>query len=86
MYITLDPDNGGFTLSESQTKQPSTRWLNMSGGEGLGLNQGDLFNWRRRAGIGPKKKASFIAMLNRERTFVDHSQGLKGAKHYEPVS
>jgi hypothetical protein len=87
MYITLDPENGGFTLSESPDQAALNALAEYIRREGLGLNQGDLFNWAKEAGIGPKKKASFIAMLNRgEGRFWTTRKGLKGAKHYEPVS
>jgi hypothetical protein len=87
IYITLDPENGGFALSESPDQAALNALAEYIRGEGLGLNQGDLFNWAKEAGIGPKKKASFIAMLNRgEGRLWITRKGLKGAKHYEPVS
>jgi hypothetical protein len=87
MYITLDPENGGFTLSKSPEQAALNALAEYIRGEGLGLNQGDLFNWAKEAGIGPKKKASFIALLSRgEGSLWTTRKGLKGAKHYEPVS
>jgi len=88
MYLTLDPDNGGFIRSDSPDVTAMNALAEHIRGEGLGLNQGDLFEWAKDAGVGPKKKTSFIALLNRgerERLWTTR-KGLKGFKHYEPVS
>lgn len=88
MYLTLDPDNGGFIRSESPDVTAMNVLAEHIRGEGLGLNQGDLFEWAKDAGVGPKKKTSFIALLNRgEREHLwTTRKGLKGSKHYEPIS
>lgn len=88
MYLTLDPENGGFRRSESPEVTAMNTLAEYIRGEGLGLNQGELFEWAKEAGVGPKKKTAFIAFLNRgEREGLWTPRlGLKGAKLYEPGS
>jgi hypothetical protein len=87
MYITLDPENGGFSLEEDPKATTIDAIANYISGEGCGKNQGEIISWAREAGIGPKMRSSFIAVLNRGegKRWRSH-KGFRGAKCYEPTT
>lgn len=88
MYITLDPEAGGFIRSESPDEMAMNALAEHIRGEGLGKNQSEIVAWAKDAGVGPKRTASFKALLTRgerERRWTTQ-KGFKGAKLYEPIS
>jgi hypothetical protein len=88
MYLTLDPDNGGFRLAQSPDITAIDALAEYIAGPGAGKNQGEICAWAKQAGVGPKKRQSLIALLNRGEQLGRWTtrSAFKGAKLYEPVS
>jgi hypothetical protein len=87
MYLRLDPNKGGFVLAESPDIASLDALAEYLAGSGAGKNQGEICTWAKEAGVGPKKRSSLIALLNRGEQigrWTTH-RGLKGAKYYEPA-
>jgi hypothetical protein len=87
MYLTLDPEAGGFSLAEDPRAAAIGAIAEYIAGDGLDKNQGEIIEWAKAASIGPKMRSSFIAVLNsgEGKRWRSH-KGFRGARHYEPPS
>ena len=87
MYITLDPEAGGFSRAEDPKAEAIDAIAEYIAGDGLDKNQGEIIEWAKAASIGPKMRSSFIAVLNsgEGKRWRSH-KGFRGARHYEPIS
>jgi hypothetical protein len=85
LYLTLNPDFGGLILAESPDAAALNALAEYLAGPGRGQNQTQIIEWAKEAGVGPKMRGSFIALLNRgEREGRWRSyKGLRGARFYE---
>lgn len=87
MYLTLDPEAGGFSLAEDPRAAAIDAIAEYIAGDGLDKNQGEIIEWAKAASIVPKMRSSFIAVLNsgEGKRWRSH-KGFRGARHYEPIS
>ncbi|MDW7759005.1 MAG: AAA family ATPase [Acidobacteriota bacterium] len=87
MFLTLDPDAGGFTIAEDPNVSAIDAIAKFIAGDGAGKNQSEIIEWAKATGIGPKMRGSFITLLNRgEGKWWRSHKGFKGARFYEPIS
>ena len=63
--LTLDLEAGGFMLAEDPKVETLAAIAQHIAGPGAGQNQSEIIDWARDAGIGPKRRSAFIAMLNK---------------------
>jgi hypothetical protein len=88
LYLTMDPATGTFDLAVDPNAEALDAIVEYINGPGAGKNQGEIIDWAKDAGVGPKKRPAFIALLNRgehDRRYRTR-KGLKNnARYYEPT-
>lgn len=86
LYLTLDPEAGGFKLALDPKLETMRAIADYIAGQGAGSNQGEIISWAKEAGIGPKRRNSFIALLAKgaKEGRWKAVPGFRGAKVYEP--
>lgn len=87
LYLTLNPNAGGFSLAPSPDISALKTLAEFIAGPGRGKNQSHIFGWAREMGVGPKRKESFTALLNRGER-LDHwitERGPHGSRLYYPA-
>ena len=86
IYLTLEPDAGGLVVAESQDAMAIEALAEYIAGPGRSRNQSEIIEWAKEAGVGPRQRASFIALLNRGERIHWHShRGGGGRRIYEPI-
>ncbi len=86
LYLSFDPETGIFNTAQDPKSTALDQIADYIRGEGAGQNQGAIIEWAKEAGVGPRMRQSFIALLQRgEREGRWRSfKGLHGARIYEP--
>lgn len=87
LYLTLNPKAGGFTLAPSPDISALKTIAEFIAGPGRGKNQSHIFGWAKEMGIRPKRKESFMALLNRGER-LGHwitERGPHGSRLYYPA-
>ena len=88
LYLTLDPNAGGFSLALCPDDAAIDSLTEYITGPGRGQNQTAVFEWAKGAGVGPKRKDSFQALLSRGERMGrwTSERGSHGSRLYYPAS
>jgi len=89
LFLSFDIETGEFVLAEDPNAaavEAVTEYIKSETDAGRSLKQTDIVSWAKKEGIGPPRRAAFLALLNRgerELKWVS-SKGFKGGRYYYP--
>ncbi len=86
LYLSADLSAGHFSIADSPDAEAINAVAEYIAGPGSGQKQGDIIAWAKGEGVGPLRRAGFLALLNRGESMGlwQSHRGFRGAKIYEP--